>query len=167
MFADFQELSTVPWAELIRARTADERGRAALEAVSRATATIGVRPVRIALQRAAAGIAARQTLRPENAGPAPTAPVELDGELLRLAADIDEQCGTMWRSLWVARHLGPRPHHLWFDPADPERDRQTLTVEEVGLLGSISRFAAAAGLPAVEGAAQTALSDAAESDRIE
>ncbi|WP_426625696.1 hypothetical protein ACPPVW_06465 [Leifsonia sp. McL0607] len=165
MFADFQDYS-IPWAELIRARTAGERERAALEAIGRASATIGVARVRASLQGAAAKVAARQAMRADSADLGSAAAPQLDAELLGLAADMEELCPPLISEL-LRRLIGPHPHHWWFDPINPVEARQELTVAEVGLLEGISRFAVGAGLPSIQEAVESALREAAESERNE
>ncbi|MDL9978538.1 hypothetical protein [Microbacterium candidum] len=151
MFGYDQDIvGPVPWAELIRARTADQVQRAVLVAVSRGAARIGVAPVRAELQRAAGAAMARLELGGREAGGQEMA----GAELLGLAADYEGTCPPTIDEIIAAilRHHGYPP-----PPPPPE----WLTAEEVSMVAAMSRFADAAGLKGVAEVARGAVENSA------
>lgn len=152
MFGYDQDIvGPVPWAELIRARTADQVQRAVLVAVSRGAARIGVAPVRAELQRAAGAAMARLELGGREAG---GEQMGASAELLGLAADYEGTCPPTIDEIiaWILTHGGFPP-----PPPPPE----WLTAEEVSMVAAMSRFADAAGLKGVAEVARGAVENSA------
>ena len=158
MFADFQELSVIPWAETIRARTANEREQVALETVSRAAMTIGAERVQETIQRAVAEATARRVMRSGDPEPAPNADAGASREMLLLAAEIDEQCGSVPLSVLMSylATLG-HPHGGSGGNGGPIVHRKYLTGQEVELVATLGRFAEATGLNSVHTATQAVI----------
>jgi hypothetical protein len=165
MFADFQDLSRIPFAEIIRARTANEREQAALETVSRAAMTIGAERVQETIQRAVAETTARRVMRAGDPEPASSTDAGASREMLLLAADIDEQCGSVpvgvLMKFLASLGLG-HPHGDSGGNGGPIEGRKYLTGQEVRLVATLGRFAEATGLKSVHTATQAIVAAAVD-----
>lgn len=162
MYASEQDvrLSAVPWPLLIRARTGQDFGRAALGTVAVAVSTISGVRARETLQRAAAHDAAHLETDPASGRMPGNAE-----EVFRLAADVDDWCGTVPISVLIAwlLHHGGVPHGGGNGPIDPGGPVESAfaTATDIGLVAAVARFAGAAGLSGVHAAAEEVLKEAA------
>jgi hypothetical protein len=164
MLLDTTNLTKIPWAELIRAKTLDELQMVLIRTVGSVAAILGSSDVREPIARAAAQTAARQGMSRGVfvAGQESAREVDVRSrlEVLSLVADIDDICPPYRHFPWPFPLPWPTgPEGPW-GPGGPggpvERDGQVLA-RDIQLVARIAALATAAGLEHIAGAARSVM----------